>query len=70
MVPQIAFWPVCDLARGADYILSTFRTETSIGLPRENNRPPMLRDVLKINTSAVLAVSAAQLLELAWKCLK
>ena len=30
----------------------------------------MLRDILKINTSAVLAVSAAQLLELAWKCLK
>ena len=43
-VRQIAFWPVRGLPRGADYILSTVRTNTSmnIGLSRESNRPPML----------------------------
>ena len=71
MIPQTAFWLVCGLPRGADYILSTIRTNTSMNrLTQREYWTTNATDVLKIKTSAVLAVSAAQLLKLAWKCLK
>ena len=43
MVPQKAFWSVCGLPRGADYILSTVRTDTSMNrLTQRENQPTNL----------------------------